>query len=99
MMRTKVVQILKHVQPGTEADVRGWVRTKRESKQDFAFLEVNDGSSLANVQIVVDASVLIAFLDPACLLDRAIPATCRQFRLSVKQKPKTLGEAMNCPYV
>ena len=57
MMRTKVVQILKHVQPGTEVDVRGWVRTKRESKQDFAFLEVNDGSSLANVQIVVDASV------------------------------------------
>lgn len=34
--------------------VTGWVRTKRESK-DFAFLEINDGSCLANLQIVVDA--------------------------------------------
>ncbi len=57
MPRTKVVQILRDVQPGTHVDVRGWVRTKRESKQDFAFLEVNDGSCLANVQIVVDANV------------------------------------------
>jgi len=57
MTRAKVVQILKTVAPGTQVDVRGWVRTKRESKQDFAFLEVNDGSCLANVQIVVDASV------------------------------------------
>lgn len=57
MPRTKVVQILKEVQPGAAVDVRGWVRTKRESKQDFAFLEVNDGSCLANVQVVVDANV------------------------------------------
>ena len=57
MTRTKVVQILKSSSPGTEVDVRGWVRTKRESKQDFAFLEVNDGSCMANLQIVVDANV------------------------------------------
>jgi len=55
--RTKVVQVLKSIAPGSEVDVRGWVRTKRESKQDFAFLELNDGSSLANLQVVVDASV------------------------------------------
>lgn len=57
MTCSKVVQILKTVSPGTEVDLRGWVRTKRESKQDFAFLEVNDGSCMANVQVVVDASV------------------------------------------
>lgn len=57
MSRNKVVNILKSVQPGTAVDVRGWVRTKRESKQDFAFLEVNDGSCMANVQIVVDSTV------------------------------------------
>ena len=34
----------------------GWVRTKRESK-GFAFLEINDGSCLANLQIVIDAAV------------------------------------------
>ena len=33
--------------------VAGWVRTKRESKE-FAFLEVNDGSCLANLQVIVD---------------------------------------------
>lgn len=57
MTRTRIVQILKSVAPGTLVDVRGWVRTKRESKQDFAFLELNDGSCLANLQIVVDSSL------------------------------------------
>ncbi|MGR8918723.1 MAG: asparagine--tRNA ligase [Gammaproteobacteria bacterium] len=33
----------------------GWVRTKRESK-DFAFLELNDGSCLKNLQVIVDAA-------------------------------------------
>ena len=57
MSRVRIAQILKAGEPGTTVDVRGWVRTKRESKQDFAFLEVNDGSCLANVQIVVDANL------------------------------------------
>ena len=38
MSRIRVAQILKTGQPGTTVDVRGWVRTKRESKQEFAFL-------------------------------------------------------------
>src|SRR5436305_14780723 len=58
MARTRIVEILKSGQAGTTVDVRGWVTTKRESKQDFAFLEVNDGSCLANVQVVVDSSLL-----------------------------------------
>ncbi len=37
--------------------VRGWVRTKREGK-GFAFLEVNDGSCLKNLQVVVDEGVV-----------------------------------------
>ena len=36
--------------------VKGWVRTKRESKE-FSFLEVNDGSTIKNIQIVIDASI------------------------------------------
>jgi asparaginyl-tRNA synthetase len=35
--------------------VRGWIRTKRESKT-FCFLELNDGSVMKNFQIVYDAS-------------------------------------------
>jgi asparaginyl-tRNA synthetase len=39
--------------PGT-VRIQGWVRTRRDSKE-FAFIEVNDGSCLRNVQLVVDA--------------------------------------------
>lgn len=57
MTRTKVAHILRVSQPGEHVDVRGWVRTKRESKGDFAFLEINDGSCLANLQVVIDAQI------------------------------------------
>lgn len=57
MPRLKVASILKDGPVGTQVDLRGWVRTKRESKQGFAFVELNDGSCLKNVQVVVDKSV------------------------------------------
>lgn len=34
--------------------VQGWVRTRRDSKGGFSFLEINDGSCLKGIQIVVD---------------------------------------------
>ena len=34
--------------------IQGWVRTRRDSKA-FSFLEVNDGSSVASLQVVADA--------------------------------------------
>lgn len=37
---------------GREIEVRGWVRTRRDSKGGFSFLELNDGSCLANLQVV-----------------------------------------------
>ncbi len=37
---------------GREVEIRGWVRTRRDSKAGFSFLEVNDGSCLGNLQIV-----------------------------------------------
>ena len=55
MQRLKVAEILAQAPVGAVVDVRGWVRTKRESKQGFAFIELNDGSALANVQIIADA--------------------------------------------
>src|SRR5262249_17410956 len=57
MQRMKVAAALKNGPVGQVVDVRGWVRTKRESKQGFAFVELNDGSSMANLQVVVDQSV------------------------------------------
>ncbi len=37
--------------------VRGWIRTRRDSKGGFSFLELNDGSSQANLQIVADGKL------------------------------------------
>lgn len=36
--------------------VKGWVRTKRDSKK-FSFLEVNDGSTIKSIQVIIDESV------------------------------------------
>jgi asparaginyl-tRNA synthetase len=37
---------------GTEVEVKGWVRTVRAQKA-FTFLEVNDGSSLGGLQVIL----------------------------------------------
>ncbi|MDA8745314.1 asparagine--tRNA ligase [Rubripirellula amarantea] len=39
------------------AEVRGWVRTRRDSKGGFSFIEVNDGSCFGNLQIVAPAEL------------------------------------------
>lgn len=52
--------LVKHaLASGTALDslmVEGWVRTRRDSKT-FSFLEVNDGTSLASIQVVADAGI------------------------------------------
>lgn len=47
----RIADVLKQGQPDEAIEVQGWVRTKRESK-GFSFLEINDGSALANLQVV-----------------------------------------------
>ncbi|XZE21630.1 asparagine--tRNA ligase [Pirellulaceae bacterium SH449] len=42
---------------GKIVEVRGWVRTRRDSKGGFSFIEVNDGSCFGNLQIVADGSL------------------------------------------
>ena len=54
-MRTLIKHILTSTEPNDSVIVKGWVRTRRDSK-GFSFLELNDGSCLANLQIVVDAA-------------------------------------------
>ena len=51
--RTKVVDVLKRTDFGAIVNVRGWVRTHRSSKA-VDFIAVNDGSTIKNVQVVVD---------------------------------------------
>src|SRR2546423_264500 len=57
MNRIKIVHALKNGPVGEQIEIRGWVRTRRESKQGFAFVEVNDGSCMANLQVIVEKSV------------------------------------------
>jgi asparaginyl-tRNA synthetase len=52
-MRTLIKHVLGSAEPKEALTVKGWVRTRRDSK-GFSFLELNDGSCLANLQIVVD---------------------------------------------
>ncbi|GAA4420024.1 asparagine--tRNA ligase [Bremerella cremea] len=39
---------------GQQVCLEGWVRTRRDSKGGFSFIELNDGSCLANIQVVAD---------------------------------------------
>ena len=51
--RTKIADLLSRTDYGTMVNVKGWVRTRRGSKQ-VNFVAINDGSTIKNVQIVVD---------------------------------------------
>ncbi|HLP87928.1 MAG TPA: asparagine--tRNA ligase [Nostocaceae cyanobacterium] len=53
MSNRRIGEILRSGQPDESLLVQGWVRTKRELK-GFAFIEVNDGSSLANLQVIIN---------------------------------------------
>ncbi|MGY8732729.1 MAG: asparagine--tRNA ligase [Pirellulales bacterium] len=42
---------------GSQVMIQGWVRTRRDSKGGFSFIEINDGSCMANLQIIADADL------------------------------------------
>jgi asparaginyl-tRNA synthetase len=42
---------------GRQVLIQGWVRTRRDSKGGFSFIEVNDGSCFGNIQVVADANL------------------------------------------
>jgi asparaginyl-tRNA synthetase len=53
---TSVKAALDRTEPAAALEVRGWVRTRRDSK-DFSFIELNDGSCLRNLQIIAKNSL------------------------------------------
>lgn len=55
MKRTEIKDLLARRDYGATINVKGWVRTKRGSK-NVAFIALNDGSTINNVQIVVDVN-------------------------------------------
>lgn len=55
MQRTKIVDALKSTAFGTDVNIKGWVRTRRGNK-NVSFVALNDGSTIHNIQIVIDLS-------------------------------------------
>src|ERR1700726_350487 len=53
---TPINDPLQSAAPTAAIQVQGWVRTRRDSK-DFSFIELNDGSSLRNLQILAKSSL------------------------------------------
>jgi asparaginyl-tRNA synthetase len=59
MKRERVKDLLANPVTGEKVLVKGWVRTKREIK-NVAFVALNDGSTINNIQVVVDISLFPA---------------------------------------
>ena len=87
--RTKIASILS--QPDKAADdilVMGWVRTRRDSP-NLTFLEVNDGSCLASLQIVIDQPSKFPDLEniklgaAVRLVGRLVPAPERKHKIEL----------------
>lgn len=53
MKRTRIIELLQGSLVGQQVNVKGWVRTRRGNKA-ISFIALNDGSTIHNIQIVVD---------------------------------------------
>jgi asparaginyl-tRNA synthetase len=57
MERLSVADARRESAIGKQVTVQGWVRTRRDSKGGFSFLELNDGSCQGNLQVVADGKL------------------------------------------
>jgi len=99
-----IKQLLSMEAVGQSVTIRGWVRTKRETKQ-AVFLEVNDGSCLSNIQCVLDSflrqnqstneSILRLSTGASVeIIGELVPSPAKGQRVEVKcQQLKLIGEA------
>ena len=55
--RMSVADARKEPAIGKTVELKGWVRTRRDSKAGFSFIELNDGSSLGNIQILAPSTL------------------------------------------
>src|SRR5947209_15428001 len=57
MDKLSVAQAREVESVGKQVLPQGWIRTRRDSKGGFSFLEINDGSCFGNVQVVADGKL------------------------------------------
>lgn len=55
-MKTRIKSILREKPVGETVTITGWVRTRRDTG-GFSFIEISDGSCLANLQIIADGNL------------------------------------------
>jgi asparaginyl-tRNA synthetase len=101
MVNRRIAEILRSGQPDEWLIVQGWVRTKRELK-GFSFIEVNDGSSLASLQVVINQDLadyddILKKLNTGASVEVAgvlVASLGKGQRIELKaQKVKVFGEA------
>ncbi|WP_017315943.1 asparagine--tRNA ligase [Mastigocladopsis repens] len=101
MVNRRIAEILRSGQPDEWLIVQGWVRTKRELK-GFSFIEVNDGSSLASLQVVLNQDLpdyddILKKLNTGASLEVAgvlVASVGKGQRIELKvEKVKVYGEA------
>jgi len=56
MKRIKISTLSEKPTIGEKLNVKGWIKTKRDSK-GFSFIELNDGSTIKNLQIIVEENL------------------------------------------
>src|ERR1043165_1814751 len=57
MQSARIDKLLATPPVGEHVKVSAWVRTRRDSKGGFSFLELNDGSCLKNLQVIAEAAL------------------------------------------
>src|SRR5439155_19534526 len=57
MDKISVAEARKAEAVGKQVRLQGWVRTRRDSKGGFSFIELNDGSCQGNVQVLADGQL------------------------------------------
>ncbi len=57
MTRQLIKHVLERDDYGAEVHIAGWVRTRRDSKGGFSFIELHDGSSFSGIQVIADGEL------------------------------------------
>ncbi|UCC79293.1 MAG: asparagine--tRNA ligase [Candidatus Zixiibacteriota bacterium] len=98
--RKRVAAIMAELQPAEDVIVMGWVRNRRDSK-NLVFLSLNDGSTLNNLQIVIDNPGEVADLENIRLgaairvAGRLIPVPEREHKIELH--PGEIRLVGECP--
>ena len=71
MKHTDIREVFSAKEYGKKETVCGWVRTARDSK-NVAFIELNDGTTLKHIQVVIDKEKGIEYLDEAMKLGASL---------------------------